>query len=41
MICEFEGPDAESVRTSLRSAEVAFDRLWSSEVFRLGEPEVK
>ena len=41
MICEFEAPDAEAVRASLRSAEVAFERVWSSEVYRLGEPDVK
>jgi hypothetical protein len=41
MICEFEAPDAEAVRTSMRSAEVSFDRVWSAEVYRLGEPEVK
>jgi hypothetical protein len=41
MICEFEAPDTESVRTALHSAEVAFDRVWSSEVFRRGEPDVK
>lgn len=32
-ICEFEAPDAESVRDALRSAEVPFDRVWSSELF--------
>ena len=41
MICEFEAPDAEAVRQSMRSAEVSFDRVWSAEVFRSGEPEVK
>jgi len=41
MICEFEAPDAESVRQSMRSADVAFDRVWTSEVFRRGEPDVK
>jgi Protein of unknown function (DUF4242) len=41
MICEFEAPDAEAVRTSYRSAELTFERVWSSEVFRLGEPDVK
>jgi hypothetical protein len=33
MVCEFEAPDAEAVRTSYRSAGVAFDRVWSAEVF--------
>ena len=41
MICEFEAPDAEAVRQSMRSAEVAFDRVWSSEVYRRGEPDIK
>jgi hypothetical protein len=41
MICEFEAPDAESVRQSMRSADVAFDHVWTSEVFRRGEPDVK
>ena len=33
MICEFEAPDAESVRDALRLAGQAFDRVWSAEVF--------
>jgi hypothetical protein len=33
MICEFVAPDAESVREALRMGNVAFDRVWSSEVF--------
>jgi hypothetical protein len=41
MICEFDAPDAESVRASHRSAEVAFERVWSAEVYRLGEPDIK
>jgi hypothetical protein len=41
MICEFEAPDAESVRQSMRSADVTFDRVWTSEVFRRGEPDIK
>src|SRR2546423_15489435 len=31
MVCEFEAPDAEAVRTSFRSAGVAFDRVWTAE----------
>jgi hypothetical protein len=41
MVCEFEAPDAESVRASLRSANVKFERAWSTEVYRLGQPHIK
>jgi hypothetical protein len=37
MICEFEAPDAEAVRTSMRSADVPFDRVWVGEVFRVDD----
>jgi hypothetical protein len=33
MFCEFEAPDAESVRDALRSAGIPFDRVWSAQVF--------
>lgn len=33
MICEFEAPDAESVRDALRSARQSFDRVWPAQVF--------
>lgn len=33
VFCEFEAPDAESVREALRSADVPFDRVWSAHVF--------
>lgn len=33
MFCEFEAPDAESVRDALRSASIRFDRVWSAQVF--------
>ena len=33
MICEFEAPDAEAVRTSYRSAGVNFDRAWTAELY--------
>jgi len=33
MVCEFEAPDAEAVRTSYRSAGVAFERVWPAEVY--------
>jgi len=41
MVCEFEAPDAEAVRASYRSADAAFVRVWSTEVYRLNEPDVK
>ncbi len=37
MICEFEAPDADSVREALRSANVPFDRVWSATVFDAAE----
>lgn len=33
MICEFEAPDAESVREAMRSARVPFDRVWNADVY--------
>ena len=33
MVCEFEAPDAEAVRTSYRSAGIQFDRAWTAEVY--------
>lgn len=33
MVCEFEAPDAEAVRTSYHSAGVRFDRVWTAEVY--------
>ena len=42
MFCEFEAPDAESVRDALRSANVPFDRVWSAAVFdAVDYPELK
>ncbi len=35
MICEFEAPDAEAVRSSFRSAGVEFVRVWTAEVYSL------
>jgi hypothetical protein len=32
MLCEFEAPDAESVRAAYRSAGMPFDRAWLAEV---------
>ncbi|ASC70129.1 hypothetical protein XM38_010590 [Halomicronema hongdechloris C2206] len=31
-ICEFEAPDAESVRQSYRQAQVPFGRIWAAEL---------
>jgi hypothetical protein len=33
MICEFEAPDAESVRQALRSSGLSFDRVWAADVY--------
>jgi len=33
MTCEFEAPDAESVREALRTAGIAYERVWSANVF--------
>src|ERR1700687_1393698 len=33
LTCEFEAPDAESVREACRSAAVPFDRAWAAQVF--------
>jgi hypothetical protein len=33
MICEFEAADAEMVRHSYRSAGIAFDRVWTAELY--------
>ena len=33
MVCEFEAPDAEAVRSSYRSAGVAFERVWTAELY--------
>jgi hypothetical protein len=34
MFCEFEAPDAESVREAYRSAGVAFVRAWTAELYK-------
>ncbi|WP_299231927.1 nickel-binding protein [uncultured Halomonas sp.] len=36
MICEYEAPDAASVKSVQREAEARFDQVWVAEV--LGEP---
>jgi hypothetical protein len=33
MFCEFEAPDADSVRDALRSSGIPFDRVWLAHVF--------
>lgn len=39
--CEFEAPDAESVREAMRSAGVPFDRVWAADVFAVEDyPEL-
>jgi hypothetical protein len=41
MFCEFEAPDAESVRDALRLARVPFDRVWPAQVFDAADyPEI-
>jgi hypothetical protein len=32
VICEFEAPDAESVRSAFRRTTIVFERVWVSEV---------
>jgi Protein of unknown function (DUF4242) len=33
LVCEFEAPDAESVREALRQAKVPYERVWAADVF--------
>ncbi len=33
MVCQFDAPDAESVREALRSAGQQFERVWSADVY--------
>jgi hypothetical protein len=33
MTCEFEAPDAESVREALRTAGIAYERVWTANVY--------
>src|SRR4051812_9184208 len=33
MVCEFEAPDAESVREALRASGSSFERVWTADVF--------
>jgi hypothetical protein len=34
MICEFEAPDAEAVRASMRSSGTPFERVWPAQVLK-------
>ena len=36
MICEYEAPDAEAVRTLQRTASLPFERIWTATVFDWG-----
>jgi hypothetical protein len=41
MVCEFEAPDAESVREALRLANVPYERVWAADVFAVEDyPEM-
>lgn len=41
LICEFEAPDAQSVRDAHRSANIAFDRVYAADVFAVEDyPEM-
>jgi hypothetical protein len=41
MVCEFEAPDAESVREACRMAGLAFERVWTADVFAVEDyPEM-
>ncbi len=33
MVCEFEAPDAESVREACRVAGIPYERIWAADVF--------
>ena len=35
MTCEFEAPDAESVREALRTAGVPYERVWTANVYAI------
>jgi hypothetical protein len=41
LVCEFEAPDAESVREALRMAKVPHERVWAADVFAVEDyPEM-
>src|SRR4029077_8249066 len=41
LICEFEAPDAEAVREALRTSGIAYERVWSANVYAIEDyPEL-
>jgi hypothetical protein len=41
MVCEFEAPDAESVREALRISGVPYERIWTANVYAVEDyPEM-
>ncbi len=41
MVCEFEAPDAESVREAMRSAGIPYERIWTASVYAVEDyPEL-
>jgi hypothetical protein len=41
MVCEFEAPDAESVREACRMASIPFERVWTADVYSVEDyPEM-
>jgi len=42
LVCEFEAPDAESVREAFRTAGTPFERVWAADVFAVEDyPELQ
>ncbi len=35
MVCEFEAPDAESVREAFRTAGIPYERAWTADVYAI------
>jgi molybdenum-dependent DNA-binding transcriptional regulator ModE len=41
MVCEFEAPDAESVREACRAAGIPYERVWTADVYAVEDyPEM-
>jgi hypothetical protein len=41
LVCEFEAPDAESVREALRLAKIPYERVWAADVYAVEDyPEM-
>src|ERR1700730_178560 len=41
MVCEFEAPDAESVRQAYRMSETPYERVWTADVYAVEDyPEL-